>query len=128
MPMRSVRAALLALPALAAGLVLIAVSGGGAGTAAQTGAGWSGLAGGPRPRVALGQRMIVVLRSASLADRVARAGGLATEGQERRWTAAALAPLPLCTDNAAMIASAARYVEAVPCPRYLGLDAYAAAA
>jgi N6-L-threonylcarbamoyladenine synthase len=38
---------------------------------------------------------------------------------------AALAPLPLCTDNAAMIASAARYVEAVPFPRYLALDAYA---
>jgi subtilisin family serine protease len=35
--------------------------------------------------------MIVVLRSPSLADRVARAGGLATDKQERRWTAAALA-------------------------------------
>ena len=31
---------------------------------------------------------------------------------------------PLCTDNAAMIASAARYVEAVPYPGYLALDAY----
>jgi N6-L-threonylcarbamoyladenine synthase len=31
----------------------------------------------------------------------------------------------LCTDNAAMIASAARFVEALPYPRYLGLDAYA---
>jgi N6-L-threonylcarbamoyladenine synthase len=38
---------------------------------------------------------------------------------------AAFAPLPLCTDNAAMIASAARYAEAVPCPSYLELDAYA---
>jgi len=38
---------------------------------------------------------------------------------------AALAPLELCTDNAAMIASAARYTEAVPCPDYLALDAYA---
>jgi subtilisin family serine protease len=91
MPLRSVRAALLALPALAAGLVLVAVSGGGAGTTAQAGASWAGLAGAPRPRVALGQRMIVVLRSPSLADRVARAGGLATDTQERRWTAAALA-------------------------------------
>jgi N6-L-threonylcarbamoyladenine synthase len=31
----------------------------------------------------------------------------------------------LCTDNAAMIASAARYVEALPYPDYLGLDVYA---
>jgi N6-L-threonylcarbamoyladenine synthase len=38
---------------------------------------------------------------------------------------AALAPLPLCTDNAAMIASAARYTEAVPYPEYLSLDARA---
>jgi len=31
----------------------------------------------------------------------------------------------LCTDNAAMIASAARYGEQLAYPRYLGLDAYA---
>jgi N6-L-threonylcarbamoyladenine synthase len=31
----------------------------------------------------------------------------------------------LCTDNAAMIASAARYCEQLPYPRYLDLDAYA---
>jgi N6-L-threonylcarbamoyladenine synthase len=36
-----------------------------------------------------------------------------------------LAPLHLCTDNAAMIASAARYVPALPYPEYLALDAYA---
>jgi N6-L-threonylcarbamoyladenine synthase len=34
-------------------------------------------------------------------------------------------PLALCTDNAAMIASAARFVPAVAYPDYLGLDAYA---
>jgi N6-L-threonylcarbamoyladenine synthase len=34
-------------------------------------------------------------------------------------------PPALCTDNAAMIASAARYVEAEPFPRYLDLDVYA---
>jgi N6-L-threonylcarbamoyladenine synthase len=34
-------------------------------------------------------------------------------------------PHALCTDNAAMIASAARYVEATPYPDYLALDAYA---
>ena len=38
---------------------------------------------------------------------------------------AAAAPLALCTDNAAMIASAARWTEPVPYPRYLALDAYA---
>ena len=38
---------------------------------------------------------------------------------------AAFAPLALCTDNAAMIASCARFVEARPYPRYLDLDAYA---
>ena len=41
---------------------------------------------------------------------------------------AALAPLALCTDNAAMIASAARLRRGRPVPRYLGLDAYASAA
>jgi N6-L-threonylcarbamoyladenine synthase len=40
---------------------------------------------------------------------------------------AVAAPLQLCTDNAAMIASAARFREAIPYPDYLGLDAYASA-
>src|SRR6266540_3735639 len=52
---------------------------------------WRGLVGAPREQVAVGQRVIVVLKSPSLADRVATAGGRATEAQERRWTAAALA-------------------------------------
>ena len=34
-------------------------------------------------------------------------------------------PHALCTDNAAMIASAARWVEPTPFPHYLALDAYA---
>ncbi|MBE2316403.1 tRNA (adenosine(37)-N6)-threonylcarbamoyltransferase complex transferase subunit TsaD [Solirubrobacter sp. CPCC 204708] len=34
-------------------------------------------------------------------------------------------PHALCTDNAAMIASAARHVEPTPYPHYLALDAYA---
>jgi tRNA N6-adenosine threonylcarbamoyltransferase len=34
-------------------------------------------------------------------------------------------PPALCTDNAAMIASAARWLDRVPFPEYLGLDAYA---
>ena len=37
-------------------------------------------------------------------------------------------PVALCTDNAAMIGSAARWVEPVPFPGYLGLDAYPTAA
>ncbi len=34
-------------------------------------------------------------------------------------------PTTLCTDNAAMIASAARYLEPTAYPHYLALDAYA---
>jgi N6-L-threonylcarbamoyladenine synthase len=34
----------------------------------------------------------------------------------------------LCTDNAAMIASCARFVEPLPYPRYRDLDAYASLA
>ncbi len=37
-------------------------------------------------------------------------------------------PPQLCTDNAAMIGSAARWVEPVAFPGYLGLDAYPTAA
>ena len=62
------------------------------------------------------------------AERVAVVGGVAANSELRASLAtAALAPLALCTDNAAMIGSAARYTPAVPCPRYLGLDAYASA-
>jgi N6-L-threonylcarbamoyladenine synthase len=60
------------------------------------------------------------------AETIAVVGGVAANSELRASLAdAALAPLPLCTDNAAMIASAARYVEAVPPPRYLALDAFA---
>jgi N6-L-threonylcarbamoyladenine synthase len=38
------------------------------------------------------------------------------------------APLPLCSDNAAMIASAARFTDPVAYPGYLAMDAYASAA
>jgi tRNA N6-adenosine threonylcarbamoyltransferase len=63
------------------------------------------------------------------AERVAVVGGVAANSELRAslpWARAA--PLPLCTDNAAMVASAARFVEAVPYPLYLALDAYASAA
>jgi N6-L-threonylcarbamoyladenine synthase len=60
--------------------------------------------------------------------RIAVVGGVAANSELRAALAdAALAPLALCSDNAAMIASAARYREAVPPPEYLALDAYAAA-
>jgi N6-L-threonylcarbamoyladenine synthase len=60
------------------------------------------------------------------ASKIAVAGGVAANSELRRaLPEAAFAPLALCTDNAAMIASAARYAEAVPYPRYLAFDAYA---
>jgi N6-L-threonylcarbamoyladenine synthase len=60
------------------------------------------------------------------AERVAVVGGVAANSELRASLPDAVAaPLPLCTDNAAMIASAARYGEAIQYPDYLGLDAYA---
>ena len=60
------------------------------------------------------------------AARIAVVGGVAANSELRAGMAeAALAPLELCTDNAAMIASAGRFVDPVPYPGYLGLDAYA---
>jgi Metal-dependent proteases with possible chaperone activity len=59
-------------------------------------------------------------------DRIAIVGGVAANSELRAALPdAAAAPLALCTDNAAMIASAARWTEPVPYPRYLALDAYA---
>ena len=52
---------------------------------------WSGLVGRPRADVAVGQRFLVVLDIPSLADKVAAAGGVATDRQERAWTRQALA-------------------------------------
>jgi N6-L-threonylcarbamoyladenine synthase len=61
-------------------------------------------------------------------ERIAVVGGVAANSELRAALPDAVAPpLDLCTDNAAMIASAARYAEAVPYPRYLALDAYAQA-
>jgi hypothetical protein len=91
-PSRLAQLALLGLVAVAAAVVVVAVlaeRGGDKPGVERTS--WSGLVGGPRPEVAVGQRMIVVLRTPSLADRVARAGGLASEAQHHRWQSAALA-------------------------------------
>jgi N6-L-threonylcarbamoyladenine synthase len=63
------------------------------------------------------------------AERIAVVGGVAANSELRAsFPDATFAPLALCTDNAAMIASAARFAEPVPYPRYLGLDAYASLA
>jgi N6-L-threonylcarbamoyladenine synthase len=63
-------------------------------------------------------------------DRLAIGGGVAANGPLRERLAALGATLDvpareLCTDNAAMIGSAARFVDPLPYPDYLGLDAYA---
>jgi tRNA N6-adenosine threonylcarbamoyltransferase len=59
-------------------------------------------------------------------ERIAIVGGVAANSALRAALPdAAAAPLALCTDNAAMIASAARWAEPLPYPRYLALDAYA---
>jgi len=62
-------------------------------------------------------------------ERIAVVGGVAANSELREsLSGASFAPLPLCTDNAAMIASAARYGSRLPYPRYLDLDAYASRA
>jgi N6-L-threonylcarbamoyladenine synthase len=63
-------------------------------------------------------------------DRLAVGGGVAANGELRRRLSGLGAtlhvpPVLLCTDNAAMIASAARYAPRLPYPSYLALDAYA---
>jgi N6-L-threonylcarbamoyladenine synthase len=59
-------------------------------------------------------------------ETVAVVGGVAANSSLRAALPdARFAPLALCTDNAAMIASAGRYGGTLPYPRYLDLDAYA---
>jgi N6-L-threonylcarbamoyladenine synthase len=59
---------------------------------------------------------------------VAVVGGVAANSELRAALPdARFAPLPLCTDNAAMIASAARFARPLASPGYLALDAYASA-
>jgi N6-L-threonylcarbamoyladenine synthase len=66
-------------------------------------------------------------------DAVALGGGVAANGPlrqavaelcERRGLPLKLVPITLCTDNAAMIGSAARFAEAIPYPDYLAYDAF----
>jgi N6-L-threonylcarbamoyladenine synthase len=59
-------------------------------------------------------------------EKIAIVGGVAVNSELRKSLSGAVAaPLPLCTDNAAMIGSAARFAPAFSYPDYLELDAYA---
>ena len=67
-------------------------------------------------------------------EAVALGGGVAANGPlraavaelcERRGVRLKLVPVALCTDNAAMIGSAARFAAAIPYPDYLAYDAFA---
>jgi N6-L-threonylcarbamoyladenine synthase len=53
------------------------------------------------------------------------ANGLLRERAAGLGVELSVPPRELCTDNAAMIASAARYVDPVRFPHYLDLDVYA---
>jgi N6-L-threonylcarbamoyladenine synthase len=71
-------------------------------------------------------RALVARVEATGADRVAVVGGVAANSELRASLPNAVpAPLALCTDNAAMIASAGRFATALSSPDYLALDAYA---
>jgi subtilisin family serine protease len=105
------------LGALALAATLLSVAAGAGSTGREhddvAGAAWRGLVGSPRQQVAVGQRVIVVLNSPSLSDRMAAAGGQATEAQQRQWTASALA-----ADNLLIARLAQQGVSVKPEHRY----------
>ena len=71
-------------------------------------------------------RALVERVEAAGAETIAIVGGVAANSELRAALPSAVAaPLKLCTDNAAMIASAGRFTAALPYPDYLALDAYA---
>jgi subtilisin family serine protease len=97
-------ALLLAFVAVAAIAVLLATGGqskGESSTPATGAAGWRGLVG-SRPRVALGNRVIVVLKTPSLAQRVAAAGGIVGTRKERAWTNIVLSAQKLLVSRLAL--------------------------
>ena len=78
--------------------------------------------------LALTQRLRQAAESRGI-EQLAVVGGVAANAELRAALPdAALAPLSLCTDNAAMIASAARFGDPLPAREALVLDAYASAA
>lgn len=77
----------------------------------------------------LAERTIRALEQSGV-DRLAVGGGVAANGALRKrlrdlGVALRIPSRSLCTDNAAMIASAARYAPQLPYPDYLAIDAYA---
>jgi len=87
-------------------------------------------------RAIVDQLMAKLERAAVAGDwsAIALGGGVAANAELRGHTRALcdelglrlkLVPISLCTDNAAMIASAARFTERIPYPDYLGFDAFA---
>jgi N6-L-threonylcarbamoyladenine synthase len=86
---------------------------------------------------AITDQLVAKLERAARSDNwpaIALGGGVAANAQLRDRTEALcgelglrlkLVPLSLCTDNAAMIASAARFTEPIPYPDYLDFDAFA---
>jgi len=74
---------------------------------------------------ALVERSRLAAEQAGL-ERLAVVGGVAANSSLREALPdARFVSSDLCTDNAAMIASAARFADPLPYPSYLGLDAYA---
>jgi N6-L-threonylcarbamoyladenine synthase len=82
------------------------------------------------------QLVAKVRRAAKSGDwpAIALGGGVAANAELRERTESLceqlglrlkLVPISLCTDNAAMIASAARFTDPIPYPDYLGFDAFA---
>ena len=87
-------------------------------------------------RAITGQLMAKLERAARSGDWPAMAlgGGVAANAELRERTESLcgelglrlkLVPISLCTDNAAMIASAARFTDPIAYPDYLGFDAFA---
>src|SRR3954451_149130 len=82
--------ALLPSAVVATALVLVVAAGGRTPATVTQTASWRGFVGDPRPLVSLGERMIVVLKAPSVAQRLAHAH-YATKIEERTWNSQALA-------------------------------------
>jgi subtilisin family serine protease len=97
-------AVLLGLLVVSATAVLLATGGKSSGqppAPATSASAWQGLVG-SRPRVAPGRRVIVVLKTPSLAQRVAAAGGVVGTERERAWTGLVLAAQKLLVSRLAL--------------------------
>jgi subtilisin family serine protease len=97
-------AALFAVLAAAATTALVATGGKSAeapSLSSPSAQSWRGLVG-SRPRVALGQRVIVVLATPSLGERVAAAGGAVDIEQEQAWTKVVLSAQRLLVSRLAL--------------------------